>query len=157
MFEQSGEKIKLYALAYFIVEVLILIISGIVCLANGSIFGAIIVLVLGFLSVYVGCLCISAFGDLVENSKENLNTNRQILKVLEELNEKQKTPVNGNPVTGADGKQAGSSPAAADPEVFQVDPNADMIVCPKCKMAQRADRIRCYNCGAAFESSEQSQ
>ena len=137
MFEKSGEKIKFYVPLYFVVNVITIIILGIIFLIGDNIIGAIFALVLGILSAYVGCLCMSVFGDLAEDSKENLNTNRQILKVLEELKETQKTP--------------------ADTETLQEEPATDMIVCPKCKMVQRAGRTRCFNCGAVLESSEQSQ
>ncbi len=161
MFDNSGKKIKSYAFLCFIISVIIFTILGIVLIRNEMTTVAIIVIVLGIILSYINCLFLSAFGELVECSIDTSETNKQILVKLNSLLEIQRTKSASKESiqeTKPRPKTTAASPKTKEREnSVAIDNSENIILCPKCKMPQRSNRTRCYNCGTPFEPINQNK
>lgn len=151
MFQEPEEKIKSCAQLYFVLSLITLIVLLFILLGDGQILVAILVGVVGTVGVYFTALIYVAFGDLVSETRENQQTNKEILKALQQCLQERET--DGNHSASDWGEAASGEPD----ETFKVDPAGNMVVCPKCKMVQRADRGRCFQCGAYFEKPSDSE
>lgn len=93
LFSNPGSRIKRWAIAVFILECIGLVVAFFAMLINQEPFWqAILILLGGLAAAYILCLFLVAFGQLVQTSEDNAQTNRQILQYLRK-DEPQAPPV----------------------------------------------------------------
>lgn len=119
LYDNIGEKLKGLAKIIFIIEAIISVIIGLLCLFSGEglfILG-LLTLILGPFIAWISSWVLYAFGELVEKTCDNENNTRNILK---KMNEK--------PINKLD----------YSPEVTHIAPSKDATVCKH--------KWRCENC-----------
>lgn len=170
-FDNAGEKIKKYAIGIFIVEAIMAIIGGIgvvISICNASallvlvgLLAGIIVAAIGILVAYISALFLVAFGDLVQHTVDNHQTNKEILALLQKSNvpvvaaqsatAAQDTAVNTNTVQQApriidpDAYSVGATPVAPVYKTTGVGTN--QWVCAHCGTANSQNYSMCKKCG----------
>ena len=105
MFDRPGEKIKEFALIFFVLMVLGGLISAIALMVNEGFFLGLGVLLGTALSAYLSGLFLSGFGELIQSSEENEAHNREILAILK----------NGGASNASPAAPADPAPVAAQP------------------------------------------
>lgn len=117
MFDRPGEKIKNFALIFFVLMVLGGLISAIALMANESFFLGLGVLLGTALSAYLSSLFLSGFGELIQSSEENEAHNREILAILKNGGASNASPAApAAPAPAAKEQTPASSPASGAPE-----------------------------------------
>ena len=144
LFENAGTKIRNLAVGLFAIEAIAAILGGIVMIMGDSdlFFFGILTIVVGIGVAYLSALLLSAFGELVESSTENMKINSKILDIMTEKDRPasaktapvtRPTPIDPTQYTGT------SRPAA--PAV----PNT--WVCQHCGTTNKTNTSMCKGCG----------
>lgn len=169
LFENAGAKIRSYATGLFAVCLAIAIISAfgtfIVCCVELGILGVflgiflmVIEFALSVFSAYIFCLFVAAFGDLVQNTAMNAETNNLILAVIKNRSAtvtnnapaQQKTAVPHSPVKAAPPEPKADVKDQPSPAAENII-NDTYWICGNCHTKNLNSRVDCWACGQKKE------
>ena len=83
MFDNPGGKLKVIAKELFWIGCAFTVLASL--LGTNSIWMLLFVLIIGLLTSYISCLCLSAFGELVESNTAIKESNEYILETNEHI------------------------------------------------------------------------
>lgn len=185
MFDDSGKKIKGLATIGFVLFSAIIAILTLMAMGNARTGGGLL-FVVGIMTVfvaYIGFLSIHAFGELVQETKENRLLNEKEVRLLQEISEQNKKLAallaTKEGAVRKDDEMAGTVASSKEPEtapaaivdwstkpatadtvttqsekIVRVDRSQRNVKCPYCDTVQLSNRYRCCVCGAQFVDKE---
>lgn len=172
LYENIGGRIKTLAKAFFVIDVVVSIIAGLVLFFMGATepeyFGYLILLapvatVVGCVAAFLMSCPMYAFGELVETSAKNEKNTAQMLELMKEKDKKSAptTPTAANTQTSS--VQNSDPQPERQPTVPKADSRGknavaeavsdEKIRCSECGFEQPKNRKLCWHCGARFEEA----